>query len=190
MSADGIRVVHPLFPVEGGGANPTSALQLHIGKITRPLFAQLNGHWHSRLPNVGNCTIGLCYGAEFSGIWYAVAWWSHPVNAQLTDGKTWELRRMAVSSDAPKNTPSRFLSIMVRMLRKERPELTKLISYQDTEVHTGTIYKASGWRNAALSKSHSWTWGDKTKNGRVRNPQQSTADKIRWELSLFAEARV
>ena len=181
---DSIRVVHPLFPTEGGGSIPTSPLQFHIGKIERKVFAKLNHAWHSRLPNVGNCTIGICYGAEFQGIFYAVAWWSHPVNAQLTDGKTFELRRMAVCHDAPKNTPSRFLSVMVRMLRKERPELCKLLSYQDTEVHTGTIYRASGWTAKALSKGHSWTWGDKATNGRVRNPEQSIADKIRWELDL------
>ena len=26
------------------------------------------------------------------------------------------------------------------------PEVPLLISYQDTDVHTGTIYKAAGWR--------------------------------------------
>src|SRR3990167_5029668 len=61
---DSIRVVHPLFPTEGGGSIPTSPLQFHIGKIERKVFAKLNHAWHSRLPNVGNCTIGICYGAE------------------------------------------------------------------------------------------------------------------------------
>jgi hypothetical protein len=182
MRADDARIACPLFQAEYGGEVPTSALQFHVGKINRGLFQTLNRAWHSRLPECGNLWIGQCYGAEFNNKYYAVAWWSHPVNAQLTDGVTWELRRMAVADDAPKNTASRFLAVMVRLLRKDRPELTKLVSYQDCDVHKGTIYRAAGWTAVAHSKGHSWSWGgDK---GRQRNIEQSLSDKVRWELKI------
>lgn len=184
LRADDARVACPLFQAEYGGSTPTSALQLRVCKINRGLFQTLNRAWHSRLPECGNCFMGQCYGAESGNKYYAVAWWSHPVNAQLTNGKTWELRRMAVTNDAPPNTASRFLAIMVKLLRKERPELEKLISYQDAEVHKGTIYKAAGWTAAAVCKGHSWTWGKET--GRKRAKEQSLADKVRWELQLKA----
>jgi hypothetical protein len=145
---------------------------------------ELNRKWHSRLPEIGNGLQCFWYGAECGNRWYAVAAWSSP-SARLLNGKgLLELRRMAISDDAPKNTASRMLKVMVKLLRKERPELEKLISYQDTEVHKGTIYKAAGWTAAAVCKGHSWTWGKETVRKSAK--EQSLADKVRWELQLKA----
>lgn len=177
---DDIRVVYPLFQAESGGSTPTSPLQLRIGHIDRETFIQLNRKWHSRVPETGNCFDGICYGAEYDGMFYAVAWWSKPVSPSVMDGETWELRRMAVASDAPKNTPSRFLKIMVMMIKKDRPELKKLVSYQDPVVHTGTIYKASGWINEGSRKSG----GFGSAKVRYRKPDQAPGDKIRWALFI------
>jgi hypothetical protein len=69
---------------------------------------------------------------------------------------------------------------MVMMIRKKFPELNRLISYQDTEVHHGTIYKASGWTIGGESEGISWT--NKT---RQRNKEQTMAKKIRWEKQLL-----
>lgn len=88
-----------------------------------------------------------------------------------------ELRRMAISDDAPKNTASRMLGWMVREIRKLG--FVKAISYQDTEVHAGTIYKASGWKVGGLKKNIGTGW-----NTRDRPTMQTTADKVRWELAL------
>jgi hypothetical protein len=52
---------------------------------------------------------------------------------------------MACAPDAPKNTASRFLGWMVKHMKAQHPQHSRAISYQDTEVHAGTIYKASGW---------------------------------------------
>ena len=69
---------------------------------------------------------------------------------------------------------------MRRWIKKEMPSIACLISYQDTEVHSGTIYKASGWSSVETSKPGlSWSL-----NGRVRSLEQSTASKIRWEYAL------
>jgi hypothetical protein len=67
---------------------------------------------------------------------------------------------------------------MLRELRK-CPEYTLAISYQDTGVHKGTIYKASGWKAVGLKKNIGTGW-----NTRDRNKMQSTSDKVRWEYAL------
>lgn len=178
MSADDVRVAYPLFQAERSGSIPTSALQLFIGEIDRDLFRRLNRLWHSRLPECGNLHSGVCYGAQFDGVYYAVAWWSTPVARLLNNLGIYELRRMAVADDAPKNTASRFLAVMVRLLRKSHPQYTRLISYQDTEVHTGTIYKAAGWKMTHTTNGDEWT-----RPNRKRKPTQSNAAKHRWELA-------
>jgi len=188
---ESIRVVHPLFPVEGGGSIPTSPLQLHVGEIHVTRAIQLNAIWHSRLPNVvrGNIdrnTHSVCFGAEYAGNFYASAIWSSPVagNRLSSDGTIWlELRRFAIASDAPKNTASRVMAIMVRLLRVKFPDVTRLISYHDTDVHSGTIYKAAGW--TATKKVTDSNWGVRSSGrGRKRAPPVAPGIKVRWELAL------
>jgi hypothetical protein len=60
------------------------------------------------------------------------------------------------------------------------PDVIRLISYQDTEVHHGTIYKAANWVLANLpTEGNDWDTGT-----RVRNKAQSSAPKARWEMEL------
>ena len=129
---DSIRVVHPLFQEEGGGSIPTSPLQLHIGEISSKQAILLNELWHSRMPRLDCYAVCKpCFAAEFENIFYAIAMWSLPIAAnRLKNGKeSLELRRMAIADDAPKNTASRMLKIMTMMIRKQRPDIKRLISY-------------------------------------------------------------
>jgi hypothetical protein len=145
----------------------------------------LNEQWHSRLPYVGGFYIdGLFFGGFFGPVCYAVAGWSAPIARMLTlKGKIYyELRRFAIAPDAPRNTASRMLAFMVRYIKKTKPKKDCLISYQDTEVHTGTIYKAVGWNAAHISKANDQNWV-KT-HGRPSSSLQTTAPKIRWEKQL------
>ena len=176
----------PLFRSGCGGANPTSALQLRVTRCNVHRACELNQLWHSRFPKIDLSNVVrnadyACYLAEHDGIAYACAIWSSPIAAnRLTEGATaLELRRMAISSDAPANTASRMLGVMRRQIQKEMPHITLLVSYQDTEVHKGTIYKAAGWAAVAQNKGASWS-----NASRARNKEQSLADKVRWELRL------
>lgn len=184
LSGDSIRVVHPLFPAEGGGSIPTSPLQLHVGQIHWMVAARLNELWHSRFPRVPKPeTHSPCFGAEFDGLYYAVAMWGQPIAAnRLKDGfKKLELRRFAIAPDAPHHTASRMLAVMRRLIIAKFPHVVGLLSYQDVEVHSGTIYKASGWCSTVTAKMRDWS-----RRGRIANDRflQSTAPKIRWELAL------
>lgn len=183
MSGDGAKVAYPLFQEADGGSNPTSPLQFNIYEISVERAVELNKQWHSRLPLIGASNIirnkdYICFGAEFEGRIFACAIWSSPV-ARLFNSKNYlELRRMAISADAPKNTASRMIAIMTKSIRKAKPHIVKLISYQDTDVHLGTIYKASGW-NAVEGSKGGWN-----RPCRFRKSTQAEGIKIRWEKDL------
>jgi hypothetical protein len=176
---DSIRVVHPLFQEEGGGSIPTSPLQLEIGSMPVKVARTLNFEWHSRLPELTNWQSCFSYGAIFGGRYYAVAIWGHPVAREYNGRGFLELRRMAIHDDAPQNTASRMLRVMRVLIKRAFPNTVKLISYQDTAVHKGTIYKAAGWVVGGMKKNIGTGWG--TRN---RPQMQSAADKVRWEYAL------
>ncbi|MBT9169301.1 MAG: hypothetical protein DDT19_02659 [Syntrophomonadaceae bacterium] len=144
----------------------------------------LNQRWHSRLPyihwsNVVRNKRYVCYGASYNNVVYAVAIWSSPVAGnRFKNGDTLlELRRMAISPKAPRFTATWMLGKMVRDIKKRFPEVTKLISYQDTEVHKGTIYAAGNWTKCSETKFVDWNT-----EKRKRNEAQSRTNKVRWEL--------
>jgi hypothetical protein len=183
IRAGDVRVAYPLFQEEGSGSIPTSALQLRVEKIGFLEAKKLNALWHSRLPRFGTGFIVnqpfLSFGAEFASLWYAVAIWSNPVARNLPQ-QTWlELRRLAIAPDAPRNTASRMMSIMTRFIRRELPEIERLVSYHDTEVHSGAIYRAAGWTATTVNRHGNWT-----RKSRDRPRAQSEAAKQRWELAL------
>jgi len=183
---DSIRAVCPLFLGEGGGSTPTSSLQLHFGDVSTDLAISLVALWHSRLPKVDKSNISRtkrlwCVGAECEGRWYAVAIWTNPISPTYAHAPYLELRRMAIADDAPKNTASRMLGVMARMAKKRFSEITRLISYQDTDVHRGTIYAASGWTAAATNNDATWN-----RNARKRSAPQAPGAKIRWEKEIAA----
>jgi hypothetical protein len=181
--ADSVRVAYPLFQAEGGGSTPTSALQLTIDTISFAEAKTLNRLWHSRLPRMGTGFIEnqpfLCFGAEYGGLWYAAAIWSNPVARNLPQHEWLELRRLAVAPDAPRNTASRMLAVMTRLIRRLRPGVVRLVSYHDTEVHTGGIYRAAGWTATSVNRDGNWN-----RPGRSRPEAQSVAAKQRWEKAL------
>ena len=176
---DSIRVVHPLFQEEDDGSIPISPLQLHFGKVGLDTVKELNEVYHSRLPLYGQTMALLCYAAIYKNYYYAGAIWSNPSSAMI-DNSWIELKRLVIMGDAPKNTASRMLSWMVKQVRREYPNCPKVISYQDPAVHTGVIYKASGWKCTGLRKSG----GFSSAKVRVRKKDQAPGDKIRWEYDL------
>ena len=162
---------------------PKSAKDFEFKIITAKHACEYNGEWHSRLPkihwgNVVRNTHYVCFAATYDGEIYAITIWSSPVaQNRFKHGKQiLELRRMAISPECPKFTATRMLSQNRKWIKANMKDIALLISYQDTEVHSGTIYKADNWVAANLTKGMEWN----TEN-RERNIEQSTADKIRWE---------
>jgi hypothetical protein len=178
-SGDSTRVVHPLFQEADGGSTPTSPLQLSIGRITMDKAKELNRLWHSRVPDFTSpperC---LAFGAEYAGTFFAAAIWSPPLARMLNHTGRYELRRLAIAPDAPPNSASRMLRVMRLLLRRLVPGLKTLISYQDTAVHAGTIYKAAGWSAVARSEGGEWS-----RPSRTQRPVQAASPKVRWEIA-------
>lgn len=181
---DDVRVACPLFQAEGGGSSPTSAHQLWIEEIHWKKAIELNRLWHSRLPEyrvgcrpIQHCR--YCFGAIHNNIIYAISIWSHPNNRFLDNNATLELRRMAISQEAPVNTASYMISKMVKIINKKEG-FTRFISYQDTEVHKGTIYKASGWKAVSENAAMDYSFA----GSRERPTNQSLANKVRWEYNV------
>lgn len=164
-----------------------SPREFSVRSVGAPEACKLNALWHSRFPiidwsNVVRNRFYACYVLEAKGVAYGVAIWSSPVAAnRLKDGQSLlELRRLALSPECPKNTATWMLARMQRDILARFPDVIRLISYQDTEVHIGTIYKAANWTLANLP-SESQDWSTPT---RVRSKVQSSAPKARWEMEL------
>jgi hypothetical protein len=173
-----IMIQEPLF-WDGNFQIPESPKMLKVSVIKPQFASNLNELFHSRLPkihwsNIVRNRYYVCYGASYMGVWVACAIWSSPVNQSFDIETTIELRRMAISNLCPKNTATYLIGKMIKDIKTKYPLVKKLISYQDTEVHLGTIYKASNWFVDAETKFNSW---NKT---RKRSKDQSQADKIRW----------
>ena len=180
----------PLFQEERGGSIPTSALDLRIEEIGARLACDLNRKWHSMLPrtDLGNILCGtstVCYGALFEGTWFAVGIWSQPIIRSLCDGATIELRRLAISDSAPRNTASRMLAIMRRLVSKKFPQMRRCISYLAVDVHAGTIYKAAGWQPVGdIVAARGQRFSGVNRRTRATGPLQTKSRKQRWELQL------
>jgi len=181
ISGDSIRVVHPLFQEEGDGAIPISPLQLELSRMNINDALLLNELWHSRLPRLTNPAGCIAYGAFFANKYYSCSIWGNPIARGFNGRGYYELRRMAIADDAPKNTASRLIKLMRLDIKKTMPEIIKLISYQDTNVHHGTIYKASGWVVGGHRKGGKQAW---TSDQRKRADCPADGDKIRWEYDL------
>lgn len=187
---DGAAAARPLFQEGDGGSTPTSTLHLNIQPIDLTTARQLVALWHSALPEFPPMAGGLsyhdCYVAEYDNHWFAVAIWTGPVNRYLNNGERYELRRFAIAPSAPKNTASRMLAVMARDIRRRRPDISELISYQLLDTHRGTIYKAAGWHVRHFSKGHGWDASEG--GGRVRPIAQNSGDKRCWHRLIRREA--
>jgi hypothetical protein len=181
MSAEGVPAARLPDQVGGGSSTLTSALSLRFETIDLHTAVDLNKLWHSQLPQLDKRVAAwLCYGAKCEDRYVAVAVWSLPVARLLPqDGSCLELRRFALAPTTPRNTASRMLGWMVRDITRRRPEVRRLVSYQDREVHKGTIYKASGWMPMPTRGGGDWNY-----SGRQRNARRIKL-KVRWERFLY-----
>lgn len=168
---------------------PAKATMLRVERCD-PQFARVMVEaWHSRLPTTQAGPWKLGFAAHFEFTCFGAALWNNP-SARMLPSNWLELRRLAVAPDAPHCTASRMLGQMAKWIRRNLPEVPVLLSYQDMEVHTGTIYRAAGWTPAAIakprvrdrSKPRVGTRRDYRSNLNGASPDG--AGKVRWELRL------
>ena len=157
---------------------------IQVEETRAQIACMLNELWHSRLPkihwsNVVRNTHYVCYVFKYKEAVVGVGIWSSPVARMLNKDTHLELRRLALCDVCPKNTATFVLSKMRSLVKSKFPNIKKLISYQDTEVHLGTIYKADNWIDMVETSGGEWT---STK--RFRENAQSSPKKIRSEYSI------
>lgn len=150
--------------------------------------------WHSRLPETQRGPWMLAFVAHYEWTAFGAALWHNPSARNLP--QDWlELRRLAIPEDAPHCTASFMLSKMRKWIEQNRPETTRLISYQDLDVHTGTIYRAAGWTEGAVAKARQ---RDRSKpragtrrayRSNLNGVAPDAAGKVRWEYALRAGER-
>ena len=150
----------PLFQGEGGGAIPTSALQLKFRTITSQTMNDIvvkNHYAHRAVPS--SWSFGCFNDGELMG----VISFGKPASPHLCRGicgeenaeRVYELNRLWLDDKCPKNSESRFISWSIRELSKIRPHLI-LVSYADTGAnHSGAIYAATNWIYTGLSDKRS-----------------------------------
>lgn len=185
------RIEGPLFFNYDVFVKPNSAKELRIIEISKVKAIELNRIWHSRLPSykTGFCSNAtICYGAKFKNIYYAAAIWSNPVARNLPQKEWLELRRLAISPDAPKFTATRMLSKMAKDIRSKFKGIYVLVSYQDINVHSGIIYRAGNWTPDHIHAGGTWNRpNSKNQCGTPRTRpdlNQATGPKQRWIYKL------
>lgn len=109
----------------------------------RPLIVE-NHYLHS-MPGVVPCAVGLFVDGVLGGV---CVWAIPPRETEARyGGRTWELARLWLLDELPRNSESWFISRAVKHVRKAHPGVEYAVSYADPSAgHRGTIYYASNWR--------------------------------------------
>lgn len=129
-------------------------LRLDWATAAAAKFACERWHYTRSLPNAG-VRIGVWEGGQLAGvILFGIG------AGRSTDGRKYGLRRANEVAELVRvalkpghvHPVSRCVSIAVRMLRRQSPNLRLLISFADTaQGHHGGIYQAAGWTYAGTT---------------------------------------
>lgn len=160
-----------------GQCSPSTVHECAVARTRRhavvdPLISQ----WHSTLPNpLPGYRVAFVIVEYPSFIPLGAATWGRPV-ARLEDQKcTLELTRLVHGPSAPPNMGTWALARMRRWISINMPEITRLISYQDADVHDGALYKADNWVKVYEKQTHH-TWTNRP--GRIGTERKN---RIKWE---------
>lgn len=158
---------------------PPSDLTLADCRVARTrsytLVSDLIARWHSTLPNApAVCQVMfVASGPNHTPI--AVAMWNHPTATHEDQEHTLELQRQAHGPHAPRNLGTWFLARQRRWIRHNMPHVTRLISYQDADVHRGTLYAADNWTVAGTNdRLTPWTHRPGRSCSAIKN-------RVKWE---------
>lgn len=181
------RIAEPLlYPPQG--APLTSARQLTLSACSVEHARLLNARWHSRLPRTQRSPWQFAFRLVHDSITYGVALLHNP-SARCLPHHWIELRRLAIAPDAPRYAATRFLSLIVKYLIRHHADREMIVSYQDTSVHEGTIYRAAGWQIGAVQQPRARNRHTLRPSGRAyrtsdNGPDPDQAGKVRWERPL------
>lgn len=131
------------------GSIPISSLQVSECLLQDiKLFVEQTHYSHS----VFGVTSEFCFSVKFDGTVVGAAIFGKPAGMGVLkkyseDGKfrCTELRRFVLADECPRNSESKMIAVMLKMLRKKGVQ--RILSYADPNAgHTGVIYKATGFK--------------------------------------------
>lgn len=105
----------------------------------------------------------LHFGAFMNGVLHGVMSFGPSMDKTkligLIRGTKWnefiELNRMAFDDTLPKNSESRCISIAMKLIKKNAPQIKWVVSFADgTQCGDGAIYRASGFVLTGISRNH------------------------------------
>lgn len=154
LCASNLRAEYSTFQSGNGGANPTLALHFNsawrAATLIEPCSVSdvdclIKAHYLRKRPAIVVLCLRMLVGSALVG---TVVYSLPPRESSVRyGGKTWELARLYLLNDVPRNAESWLISQSVRHIRKQNPDIKFLVSYADPSAgHSGTIYKAANWR--------------------------------------------
>ena len=163
--------------LEEGSCSPQTVHDCAVARTRRHAIVDpLIRKWHSTLPNPPpGYRVAFVIFERKSRIPIGAATWGRPIARMEDFHFTLELTRLVHGPMAPKNLGTWALARMRYWIKKNMPEITRLISYQDADIHDGALYKADNWIKI-YEKFTEHTW--KTRPGRLGTER---SHKIKWE---------
>ena len=197
--ADSIKVTRSLFQVREGGAVPTSAhnfelsgnsREFELSCISRQLAKACYRQWHylGDMGFISTHNFGVFLESKLLG---CISYGSPNATElkgyfdRFSQKGWWEIKRLALSDELPKNSESKSIGISLRLLRKMET-VKGVVTYADTKVgHVGTIYKASGFEYKGLTapKKDFWVNGKIQQRGKTKGVDGTW--KTRSQKHLF-----
>lgn len=113
-------------------------------------------HYSGKVVNNSNLHFGVFYHGRLHGVMSFGPSLDKSKIQRLVEGTKWtefiELNRMAFDDTLPRNSESRAISIAIRLIKKNAPQIKWIISFADgCSCGDGTIYRASGFLLTAIN---------------------------------------
>lgn len=122
-------------------------------------------HYSGKVVNNSNLHFGVFYEGRLHGVMSFGPSLDKSKIQGLVEGTGWnefiELNRMAFDDILPRNSESRAISIAMKLIRKNAPQIKWVISFADgCQCGDGTIYRASGFVLTGYSSGSMWKLPD------------------------------
>ncbi len=132
----------PIGPIFDAEWRRSCSVTVVAKRLTESL---IKFHYLSKWPKQVQITFGLRRKTKLLG---AITY-SQPVNELKNrfGENVWELSRLVLWDEIPKNGESFFIGASIRYIKKRYPSVKLLIAFADpSQGHSGIVYKASNWK--------------------------------------------
>lgn len=132
---------------EGPVFDRTWREQCEVVQVARAeVVHMIRSHYLGKWPGVCTLILALRHKAQNRLLGVIVYALPPRETSKRYGGVTWELARLWLEDDVPKNAETFLIARSVRWISRFFPHVEYLVSYADPSAgHTGVIYKAANW---------------------------------------------